>query len=65
MAKKCRRGQHRDRVVRGGRRLRCTECGDEFPCRHNCDHVDCAEARTDYEFALACSEWGAANLPEE
>lgn len=24
---------------------RCQECGDRFPCRRLCGHVDCAEAR--------------------
>lgn len=33
--------------VRGGRRLRCEGCGDVFPCRHACEHLDCAEARAD------------------
>lgn len=31
--------------LRGGRRVRCVGCGDVFPCRSACDHLDCAEAR--------------------
>lgn len=33
--------------MRGGRRLRCTgaACTEVFPCRHECQHLDCAAAR--------------------
>lgn len=31
--------------VRGGARLRCEGCGDVFPCKHACEHRDCADAR--------------------
>lgn len=31
--------------VRGGARLACEGCGDVFPCRHECKHLDCAAAR--------------------
>lgn len=32
--------------VRGGKALKCTGCGQRFPCRSTrCGHEDCAEAR--------------------
>lgn len=44
--KKCRPGAHVDVRVRGGKRVRCTNCGDVFPCAHDCDHRDCDWVRT-------------------
>jgi hypothetical protein len=32
---------------RGGRFSRCSECGDRFPCAHECAHVDCKAERAD------------------
>lgn len=34
--------------MRGGNRVECTRCGDIFPCRHDCNHIDCilATSRT-------------------
>lgn len=40
---KCRPSQHDDRLMRGGR-VKCRKCGDVFPCRDACEHVDCAAA---------------------
>jgi hypothetical protein len=32
--------------MRGGKREKCTTCGDVFPCRKSgCQHLDCHEAR--------------------
>jgi hypothetical protein len=42
---KCPIGQHADKLLRGGKRTRCTKCGDVFPCSHACDHFDCRLAR--------------------
>ena len=28
-------------------REKCRECGRPFPCRHECEHLDCAERRGD------------------
>lgn len=28
--------------VRGGKALKCDECGDRYPCAHKCAHEDCA-----------------------
>ena len=59
MAKvKCPRGKHRDKPLRGGRRVRCEVCGDEYPCGGECQHLDCRAAREDPEFLRATSEWG-------
>lgn len=44
---KCRRGQHRDKWLRGHKRVKCENCGDEFPCGHPCQHLDCDLARQD------------------
>lgn len=45
MAKqKCRLGQHEDRRMKGGHHIECTKCGDVFPCRHECSHIDCCLA---------------------
>jgi hypothetical protein len=41
---RCKPGEHADRPLRGGKRVRCTKCGDEFPCAHDCSHADCAIA---------------------
>ncbi len=38
---RCKPNDHTDRRMRGGRRVRCTTCGDAFPCRHDCERVDC------------------------
>jgi len=43
--KKCRPGCHVDEPMRGGKRVRCSECGDEFPCQSACAHLDCEAAR--------------------
>jgi hypothetical protein len=42
---KCKLGQHTDVLLRGGKSVRCTTCGDTWPCRHECDHFDCRCAR--------------------
>lgn len=41
MRARCKLGQHKDRPMRGGNRVECTRCGDVFPCRHPCNHIDC------------------------
>lgn len=28
-------------LQRGSDREQCRTCGDVFPCRHACDHLDC------------------------
>lgn len=38
---RCANDKHDDELLRGGRRVKCRRCGDEFPCRHACDHTDC------------------------
>lgn len=48
-AKKCKRHEHDYQLVKGGKRQVCTACGDAFPCRHACDHLDCRDARIDAE----------------
>jgi hypothetical protein len=30
---------------RNSRRQKCSVCGDEFPCRHDCNHQDCQAFR--------------------
>ena len=32
---------------RGGAFSKCTECGDRFPCAHECKHLDCAAERAE------------------
>ncbi len=44
---KCTLGEHKDVYVRGGKRLKCTLCGDTFPCSYKCEHVDCCSIRGD------------------
>lgn len=44
--KKCENSEHKDVPVRASKRIRCSVCGDEFPCRGECDHFDCEAART-------------------
>lgn len=39
--KKCRLREHTDVRIRGSSRVRCTTCGDVFPCRTACEHFDC------------------------
>ncbi len=46
--------------IRGGRALKCAGCGDRFPCRHACDHFDCADAR---EFAGLAEKNANASFP--
>lgn len=31
-------------MKRGGAHEQCTKCGDVFPCRHDCEHLDCVVA---------------------
>lgn len=31
-------------MKRGGAHEQCTKCGDVFPCRHECEHLDCIAA---------------------
>lgn len=52
--KKCKHGQHTDRLVRGGKRLECTTCGDSFPCLNvDCGHFDCQWERDEPGAAIA------------
>lgn len=39
--------------------VRCVDCGDEYPCRSSCTHIDCAEERIKLGHT---TEW-PANLP--
>ena len=36
---------HEWRTMRGGKREQCTRCRTFFPCKGNCQHGDCADAR--------------------
>lgn len=38
--KKCRKETLWE-LLRGGKRARCTGCGDVYPCRGACEHLDC------------------------
>jgi len=58
-AKLCQRGRHRDKWLRGKRRIKCENCGDIFPCYHDCGHLDGAEARLNPEGIQL--EWAAKN----
>lgn len=42
---KCSNLEHTDVPIRGGNRVRCTTCGDQYPCGHKCDHIACQLAR--------------------
>jgi hypothetical protein len=56
--RKCAHGKHNDRLVRGGKRLECTTCGDSFPCLNtDCGHFDCQWER-DEPGAAICGELG-------
>jgi len=39
--KKCPITKHTDRPIRGSSRVKCSTCGDVFPCRKPCTHIDC------------------------
>ena len=43
---KCSNIQHTDVPIRGkSGRVRCSTCGDVFPCRGDkCEHLDCCDA---------------------
>jgi len=42
---KCKHREHNwQPMKRGARREQCTKCNDVFPCRHNCEHLDCCAA---------------------
>jgi len=46
---RCAPTKHDDKPVgradkRGVLRVKCATCGDVFPCRGKCEHVDCCEA---------------------
>ena len=55
--KRCRLGACSDRLVRGGRRVRCSKCGTEFPCGHPCAHLDC-QAERDVPGSMITAELG-------
>jgi hypothetical protein len=62
---RCKNTEHDDQVLRGRRRRRCRRCGDVFPCRNECEHVDCI-----LESERELPEWisvrdGAAKLDDE
>lgn len=42
---KCRLGKHKDRLMKGGKRVECTTCHDQFPCLLPCKHLDCQAER--------------------
>jgi hypothetical protein len=44
MTVRCKPGAHVDVRMRGGKHTRCRLCGDVFPCRHACEHLDCIVA---------------------
>lgn len=41
MKKRCKKSAHDWQPMRGGKRERCVNCGDVYPCRTACEHVDC------------------------
>jgi len=43
---RCLKNQHdwKPTKRRGPCREKCTKCGDVFPCRHECEHLDCIAA---------------------
>lgn len=41
---RCSKSEHDWKPVRGGASERCTKCRDVFPCRFDCDHLDCIVA---------------------
>lgn len=45
--KRCRRAEHDWHLVRNGLRQECKTCKDSFPCRGECDHLDCRDARAE------------------
>ena len=42
--KRCKVRNHHDRRLRRGQHYECTACGDVFPCRGECPHIDCIVA---------------------
>jgi hypothetical protein len=45
MKHRCNTRDHVDKPMkRGSARVQCTKCGDVFPCRHDCEHLDCIVA---------------------
>jgi hypothetical protein len=43
---KCNRETHWH-FSRGGKRLKCDDCKDIFPCYYDCEHVDCQAVKGD------------------
>lgn len=42
---RCSKREHNWKPMkRGGAHEQCTKCGDVFPCRHACEHLDCIAA---------------------
>ena len=44
MTNRCNIRKHHDQPLRGGARYQCEACQDVFPCRHDCEHLDCIVA---------------------
>jgi hypothetical protein len=45
--KQCPKRLHDWRMVRGGLREECKNCGTSFPCTTECEHLDCRDARVE------------------
>lgn len=44
MSRGCKKANHHDKRMRGGRHYQCTTCHDVFPCKTDCKHLDCIVA---------------------
>lgn len=55
----CKNTEHHDEPIRGSTRERCSKCGDEFPCKRSCGHLDCMQARGEPP-----PEWADYDLPD-
>ena len=56
---RCRRETEWRARRRDAKHLRCEGCGDVFPCRSRCGHLDCEEAR-----AAAAARSGSSPPPK-
>lgn len=50
--KRCTPSKHEDRKIRGSKHVKCVNCGDVFPCRKPCSHLDCL-----WELGMPMPDW--------
>lgn len=56
-AKQCRLRDHEWELLRGGRHEQCKKCKTLFPCKHDCEHLDCIAARAEMADGSPMPAW--------